>query len=144
MPALSLSSQPSDACEAHIVTPPNRFLLEGGSRGSAVAYSRKQKPRTTATTDRGLARVGGRVPDTGDFAAQHHGKDLGVACTGPSLADGTTSHTMKRADLYQAIRDQAIAQGIVVEHNKCQVDAEPAGDGVRALFEDGSDATGGC
>jgi hypothetical protein len=110
MPALSLSSQPSDACEAHIVTPPNRFLLEGGSRGSAVAYSRKQKPRTTATTDRGLARVGGRVPDTGDFAAQHHGKDLGVA----------------RADLYQAIRDQAIAQGIVVEHSKRQVDVEPA------------------
>ena len=49
---------------------------------------------------------------------------------------------MKRADLYQAIRDEATARGIVVEHGKRLIDAEPAGDGVRAVFEDGSDATG--
>jgi FAD-dependent urate hydroxylase len=49
---------------------------------------------------------------------------------------------MKRADLYQAIRDETTARGIVVEHGKRLVDAEPAGDGVRALFEDGTDTTG--
>ena len=40
----------------------------------------------------------------------------------------------------QAIRDDT-AGGIVVEHGKRLIDAEPAGDGVRAVFEDGSDAT---
>jgi FAD-dependent urate hydroxylase len=65
-----------------------------------------------------------------------------VARTGLPLPDGTTSHTMKRADLYQAIRDEATTRGIPIEHGKRLVDAEPAGDGVRALFEDGTDATG--
>jgi FAD-dependent urate hydroxylase len=70
------------------------------------------------------------------------GKHLGTARTGLSLPDGTTSHTMKRADLYQAIHDEATARGIAIEHGKRLVDAEPAGDGVRAIFEDGTDATG--
>jgi FAD-dependent urate hydroxylase len=81
-------------------------------------------------------------PTPGILLRSTTGKDLGTARTGLSLADGTTSHTMKRADLYQAIRDEATARGIVVEHGKRLVDAEPAGDGVRAVFEDGSDATG--
>ena len=31
---------------------------------------------------------------------------------------------MKRADLYQAIRDEATARGIAIEHGKCLVDAD--------------------
>src|SRR6266699_6489877 len=70
-------------------------------------------------------------------------KHLGVARTGRSLPDGTPSHTLKRADLYQAIHDEAASGGIAVEHGKRLVDVvEPPGDGVRALFDDGSDATG--
>jgi FAD-dependent urate hydroxylase len=71
------------------------------------------------------------------------GKHLGVARTGLSLPDGTPSHTLKRADLHQAIHDQAASGGIAVEHGKRPVDVvEPPGDGDRALFDDGSDATG--
>jgi FAD-dependent urate hydroxylase len=70
------------------------------------------------------------------------GKDLGVARTGLALSDGTTSHSMKRANLYRAIHDEATTRGIVVEHGKRLVDVDPADDGLRAIFEDGSDATG--
>jgi FAD-dependent urate hydroxylase len=81
-------------------------------------------------------------PTPGIVLRSTTGKHLGTARTGLSLPDGTTSHTMKRADLYQAIHDEATARGIAIEHGKRLVDAEPAGDGVRAIFEDGTDATG--
>ena len=81
-------------------------------------------------------------PTPGILLRSTTGKDLGVARTGLFLPDGTTSHTMKRSDLYQAIRDEATARGIAVEHGKRLVDIDAAGDGVRAIFEDGSDATG--
>jgi 2-polyprenyl-6-methoxyphenol hydroxylase-like FAD-dependent oxidoreductase len=70
------------------------------------------------------------------------GKDLGEARTGLPLADGTTSRTLKRADLYQAIQDEATARGITVEHGKRLTAVDQTGDGVRAIFDDGSDATG--
>jgi FAD-dependent urate hydroxylase len=70
------------------------------------------------------------------------GKQLGTARAGLPLRDGTTSHTIKRADLYQAIRREAIRRGIAVEHGKRLVGAEPAGGRERALFDDGSDAVG--
>jgi 2-polyprenyl-6-methoxyphenol hydroxylase-like FAD-dependent oxidoreductase len=70
------------------------------------------------------------------------GKNLGAARTGLSLPDGTTSHTLKRADLYRAIHDEATSRGVVVERGKRLVDAEQTGDDVRAVFADGSQATG--
>jgi FAD-dependent urate hydroxylase len=70
------------------------------------------------------------------------GKQLGAARAGLPLADGTTSHTLKRADLYRAVHAQATARGVVVEYGKRLVDVDQYGDGVRALFEDGSEATG--
>jgi FAD-dependent urate hydroxylase len=70
------------------------------------------------------------------------GKPLGAARAGLPLADGTTSHTLKRPDLYTAIHQQATARGIVVQHGKHLLDVESTSDGVRALFDDGSDATG--
>jgi FAD-dependent urate hydroxylase len=70
------------------------------------------------------------------------GKRLGEVRTGIDLRDGTTSHTMKRADLYRAIHEEASSEGIVVEHGKRLVDADPTVHGVRAMFEDGSDAAG--
>jgi 2-polyprenyl-6-methoxyphenol hydroxylase-like FAD-dependent oxidoreductase len=89
----------------------------------------------------GPALVAG-FPTPGILLRSTTSKDLGVARTGLQLPDGTTSHTMKRADLYQAIHDEATARGIAVEHGKRLVDVDPAVDGVRAIFEDGSDATG--
>jgi FAD-dependent urate hydroxylase len=81
-------------------------------------------------------------PTPGILLRSTTGKDLGVARTGLSLADGTTSHNLKRADLYQAIHDEATTRGIVIQHGRRLVDIEPASDGVRARFEDGTDATG--
>jgi FAD-dependent urate hydroxylase len=81
-------------------------------------------------------------PTPGILLRSTTGKHLGAARTGLPLPDGTTSHNLKRADLYQAIHGEATARGIVIEHGKRLVDVEPTDDGMRALFEDGTDATG--
>ncbi len=70
------------------------------------------------------------------------GKRLGQTRTGQTLADGTTSHTIKRADLYQVLHQEASSRGIRVEHGKRLVAAEDTGGGVRAVFADGSEAAG--
>ncbi len=81
-------------------------------------------------------------PTPGIVLRSTTGKELGTTRTGLSLPDGTTSHTLKRADLYRAIHDEATSKGVVFKHGKRLVDIEHTGDGVRAVFEDGSDATG--
>ncbi len=71
------------------------------------------------------------------------GKRLGVIPIGGVLPDGTTTHTIKRADLYRALYEAARARGIDVHHGKRLVDAEILPDGgVSASFEDGTRATG--
>ncbi|HEX6968479.1 MAG TPA: NAD(P)/FAD-dependent oxidoreductase [Micromonosporaceae bacterium] len=70
------------------------------------------------------------------------GKRLGETPTGRMLPDGTTSHTIRRADLYRALYEEALARGVRIEHGKRLVDAEETADGVRAVFADGSEATG--
>src|SRR3712207_3898552 len=71
------------------------------------------------------------------------GKRLGEVPIGGRLPDGTVTHTIKRADLYRALRDEATRRGIPIEHNRRLVDAEttPEG-GVVARFEDGTEAAG--
>lgn len=68
------------------------------------------------------------------------GKNLGGARTGLTLPDGTTSHTLKRSDLYQALYEEAARRGIDVRHGKRLTTAEQTSGGVRAVFGDGSDA----
>lgn len=69
------------------------------------------------------------------------GKALGQVRT--SRLDGDiTSRTLKRADLYAAVRDEALRRGIRIEQGKRLVDAADTGDGVRAVFADGSEAHG--
>jgi FAD-dependent urate hydroxylase len=68
------------------------------------------------------------------------GKSLGGARTGLTLPDGTTSHTLKRADLYQALYQEAARRGIDVQHGKRLTAVERTSGGVRAVFDDGSDA----
>jgi FAD-dependent urate hydroxylase len=71
------------------------------------------------------------------------GKRLGEIPIGGTLPDGTATHTIKRADLYRVLHDQAIRRGIRIEHGKRLVDAETTPDGgVVARFEDGTRATG--
>jgi FAD-dependent urate hydroxylase len=71
-----------------------------------------------------------------------NGKRLGESRTGHTLPDGTTSQTIKRADLYRILHAEALARGIRIEHGKRLVDAQDTGDGVRAVFADGSEAVG--
>jgi 2-polyprenyl-6-methoxyphenol hydroxylase-like FAD-dependent oxidoreductase len=70
------------------------------------------------------------------------GKRLGESLTGQSLPDGTTSQTIKRSDLYRVLHEEAARRGVPVEHGKRLVKAEETGDGVRAVFADGSEAVG--
>ena len=70
------------------------------------------------------------------------GKRLGEVPNGGSLPDGTVSQTLKRADLYRALRDEAVRRGVRVEYGKRLVDAASTPDGVAAVFEDGTGAEG--
>jgi 2-polyprenyl-6-methoxyphenol hydroxylase-like FAD-dependent oxidoreductase len=69
------------------------------------------------------------------------GKLLGEVSTGAALPDGTVGVTLKRSDLYRALRDEARRQGIAIEHGRRLVDARPVADGVMAEFADGTSAT---
>jgi len=70
------------------------------------------------------------------------GKRLGETRTGQPLPDGTSSQTIKRAELYRVLHEEATSRGVRIEHGKRLVAAEETGDGVRAVFADGSEAVG--
>ncbi|GAA3507559.1 2-polyprenyl-6-methoxyphenol hydroxylase-like FAD-dependent oxidoreductase [Streptosporangium album] len=70
------------------------------------------------------------------------GKSLGETRTGLTPPDGTTSRTVKRADLYRALHEETASRGIRMEHGKRLVAVEETGDGVRAMFSDGTEAIG--
>ncbi|MEV4813444.1 FAD-dependent oxidoreductase [Micromonospora avicenniae] len=59
----------------------------------------------------------------------------------PGLADAPPLRVVHRAELHRALHDHAVAEGIVIEHGKRLVDVRESGDGVTALFADGSTAT---
>jgi 2-polyprenyl-6-methoxyphenol hydroxylase-like FAD-dependent oxidoreductase len=67
------------------------------------------------------------------------GKRLG---DGPLGAETALSRTLRRADLYAALRAEALRRGARIEHGKRLVTAETGPDGVRAVFDDGTEATG--
>ncbi len=68
------------------------------------------------------------------------GKVLGQTRTGGT--SGIVSHTIKRADLYRVLADEAGRRGIGTCHGHRLVDVEDTGTGVRATFQDGSEAVG--
>lgn len=59
----------------------------------------------------------------------------------PGLPGLPASRLMWRSDLYRVVRERVLAEGIPLEHGKRLVDIEESGDGVTAVFEDGSRAT---
>jgi 2-polyprenyl-6-methoxyphenol hydroxylase-like FAD-dependent oxidoreductase len=69
------------------------------------------------------------------------GKLLGEVSTGAALPDGTVGVTLKRSDLYRALRDEARRQGVTIEHGRRLVEVRPVPGGVRAEFADGTSAT---
>jgi FAD-dependent urate hydroxylase len=70
------------------------------------------------------------------------GKRLGQTRTGRPLPDGTTSQTIKRADLYRILGDEAVSRGIQFERGRRLVSTEQSGGSVRAVFADGTEAVG--
>ncbi len=88
------------------------------------------------------AAIAAGFPTTAILVWSGTGKRLGAAVVSMTLDDGTTGHTLKRADVYKAMHDQAAGRGIRIEHGKCLVAAERVDSGVRASFADGSEATG--
>jgi FAD-dependent urate hydroxylase len=71
------------------------------------------------------------------------GKRLGEVPIGGTLPDGTVTHTIKRSDLYTALREETLRRVIRIEHGKRLVDARTTPDGgVVASFEDGTEASG--
>ncbi|MGW2094983.1 FAD-dependent monooxygenase [Promicromonospora sukumoe] len=79
------------------------------------------------------------------------GRRLGELPYGTGLegtgAGGLTSRTVKRADLYRRLRDEALRRGVRFEHGRRLVGAAPSGPapsdgGVVASFADGTTAEG--
>ncbi|MBE3013601.1 FAD-dependent monooxygenase [Microbispora sp. NEAU-D428] len=52
------------------------------------------------------------------------------------------SRTLRRADLYQALRDEAVRRGVRIHYGKRLADASATSNGVRAVFADGGEAEG--
>jgi 2-polyprenyl-6-methoxyphenol hydroxylase-like FAD-dependent oxidoreductase len=72
-----------------------------------------------------------------------NGKLLGEVPIGAVLPDGTATHTIRRADLYQSLLSQAWDRGIPIEHGKRLRNAAITPDGgVIARFDDGTEAEG--
>ncbi len=94
----------------------------------------------TLGADRPVIAAG--FPTTAITVWSGTGKRLGAAAVSMTLADGTTGYTLKRADLYKAMHEQAASRGIRVEHGKSLAAAETISGGVRASFADGTSATG--
>jgi 2-polyprenyl-6-methoxyphenol hydroxylase-like FAD-dependent oxidoreductase len=70
------------------------------------------------------------------------GRRLAVLPLGGPLPDGTTTTTIRRADLYAALRAAAGERGIPIEYGK-RLDAVDDGDGhVKVTFDDGTAAAG--
>jgi 2-polyprenyl-6-methoxyphenol hydroxylase-like FAD-dependent oxidoreductase len=71
------------------------------------------------------------------------GRRLGAVSNGGRLPDGTVSHTIRRAHLYQGLLREASGRGVAVEYHKRLVQASSTpGGGVLAQFDDGSQAGG--
>src|SRR5581483_4751935 len=67
------------------------------------------------------------------------GRKLAELANGPTLPDGTVSITLKRADLYATLRNEALRRGVTVVHGKRLQEVSA---GVTAHFADGTSATG--
>ncbi|XVQ85173.1 FAD-dependent monooxygenase [Microbispora siamensis] len=60
----------------------------------------------------------------------------------PLATTSQPSRTLRRADLYQALRDEAVRRGVRIHYGKRFADASATSNGVRAVFADGGAAVG--
>jgi 2-polyprenyl-6-methoxyphenol hydroxylase-like FAD-dependent oxidoreductase len=114
----------------------------GGEAGSYLTVASNGLDALRAIEAHGPVLAAG-FPTPTNLLLSATGRRLGAVSNGGVLPDGTVSHTVRRARLYQALHDQAVARGIRVEHGRRLVGAEPTpGGGVAASFADGTRATG--
>jgi 2-polyprenyl-6-methoxyphenol hydroxylase-like FAD-dependent oxidoreductase len=95
-----------------------------------------------ATLGLGEAVRAGGFPTPRMRLVNQNGRALAEFPFGADRADGLQVHSVRRSDLYGALRDAAVERGIAVEYGKRLVDAKSTPDGVRAEFADGSSAEG--
>lgn len=107
------------------------FLTLGSNGVSALRVLGADKPAVAAGTATPSIQL-----------RTHTGKHLGESRIGMMPADGTTSQTIKRPELYRLLHDELLARDITVQHGKRLVAAHDTGTGVRAEFDDGSEASG--
>jgi 2-polyprenyl-6-methoxyphenol hydroxylase-like FAD-dependent oxidoreductase len=93
-----------------------------------------------ATLGLGEAATAGGIATPRMRLVGHTGRTLAEFPFGTARADGLQVHSVRRPDLYRALRDAAAAGGVVVEYDKRLVAATGGPDGVRAEFADGSTA----
>ncbi|RKN41952.1 FAD-dependent oxidoreductase [Micromonospora endolithica] len=87
-----------------------------------------------------VAGLGHRTPRMA--LHNHRGRRLAEFGTAGVRTRGSGSTTVRRSDLYRALRDEALRRGVPIVHGARMVDAEPTATGVRARFADGRDAEG--
>jgi 2-polyprenyl-6-methoxyphenol hydroxylase-like FAD-dependent oxidoreductase len=76
------------------------------------------------------------------FLGNGAGRRLAVLPLGGPLADGTTTTTIRRADLYAALRTAAAERGIPLAYGKKLIGVTEETGRVTAGFEDGTSVTG--
>ena len=90
----------------------------------------------------GRRRGGGGLRHPAHDAPHRVGAGAGELPRRHRAADGLQVQTIRRADLYRVLRDEADRQGVPITYGGgCRRRALPGG-GVRARFADGSEATG--
>ncbi|MFC0005964.1 FAD-dependent oxidoreductase [Micromonospora siamensis] len=72
----------------------------------------------------------------------HHGRELGEFGTSGTRTRGAGSSTVRRSDLYRALRDETVRRGVAIVPGARLVDAEASGTGVLARFADGRTVEG--
>ncbi len=70
------------------------------------------------------------------------GRVLTEIANGLTLPDGTTNLTVRRADLYEVLHDEAVRRGVPIEHGKRLIGYDETADGVVARFDDGTEVAG--
>ncbi|MEV0951301.1 FAD-dependent monooxygenase [Promicromonospora sp. NPDC050249] len=88
-------------------------------------------PRITMTS--GSGRTLGELP---------YGTDAGTGAGPSGSGTALTSRTVRRADLYRRLREEAVRRGVRIEHGKRLVDATSSDGVVAASFADGTTARG--
>lgn len=89
-----------------------------------------------------VSRLAGAVDTFSMQLALSDGTRLATIAQGEALKDGTVSRTIKRADLYLALRDKVESLGIPIHYGRRLATAEGSADAVTATFDDDTTARG--